>query len=61
MASLGWRRNWWLKAGIMEADHPPSLRVKNQWYVWQEGKAILFDDTHCHEVVNKGMMSEWSW
>ena len=33
--------------------NPPSLRVKNQWYVWQEGKAILFDDTHCHEVVNK--------
>ena len=33
--------------------NPPSLRVKDQWYVWQEGKAILFDDTHCHEVVNR--------
>jgi aspartyl/asparaginyl beta-hydroxylase (cupin superfamily) len=33
--------------------NPPSLRVKDQWYVWQEGQAILFDDTHCHEVVNK--------
>ena len=32
--------------------NPPSLRLKDQWYVWQEGKAILFDDTHCHEVVN---------
>jgi aspartyl/asparaginyl beta-hydroxylase (cupin superfamily) len=32
--------------------NPPSLRVKDQWYVWEEGKAILFDDTHCHEVVN---------
>ncbi|HJU11110.1 MAG TPA: aspartyl/asparaginyl beta-hydroxylase domain-containing protein [Candidatus Binataceae bacterium] len=33
--------------------NPPSLRVKDQWYVWQEGKSILFDDTHCHEVVNR--------
>jgi aspartyl/asparaginyl beta-hydroxylase (cupin superfamily) len=33
--------------------NPPSLRVKDQWYVWQEGKAILFDDTHYHEVVNR--------
>jgi aspartyl/asparaginyl beta-hydroxylase (cupin superfamily) len=22
-------------------------------YVWQEGKAILFDDSYQHEVVNK--------
>jgi aspartyl/asparaginyl beta-hydroxylase (cupin superfamily) len=33
--------------------NPPSLRVANQWYVWQEGKAMLFDDTYYHEVVNK--------
>ena len=33
--------------------NPPSLRVKDQWYVWQEGKAILFDDSLHHEVVNK--------
>jgi aspartyl/asparaginyl beta-hydroxylase (cupin superfamily) len=32
---------------------PPSMRVKNQWYVWQEGEAILFDDTYDHEVLNK--------
>jgi aspartyl/asparaginyl beta-hydroxylase (cupin superfamily) len=32
---------------------PPSMRVKDQWYVWQEGKAILFDDTYDHEVLNK--------
>lgn len=33
--------------------NPPSMRIKDQWYVWQQGKAILFDDTHDHEVVNK--------
>ena len=33
--------------------NPPSLRVKDQCYVWQEGEAILFDDTHYHEVVNR--------
>jgi aspartyl/asparaginyl beta-hydroxylase (cupin superfamily) len=32
---------------------PPSLRVKDQWYVWKEGEAILFDDSLHHEVVNK--------
>jgi aspartyl/asparaginyl beta-hydroxylase (cupin superfamily) len=32
---------------------PPSMRVKDQWYVWQEGKAILFDDTYDHEVLNR--------
>jgi aspartyl/asparaginyl beta-hydroxylase (cupin superfamily) len=29
------------------------LRVKDTWYVWEEGKAILFDDSLHHEVVNK--------
>jgi aspartyl/asparaginyl beta-hydroxylase (cupin superfamily) len=33
--------------------NPPSLRVKDTWYVWEEGKAILFDDSLHHEVVNK--------
>jgi aspartyl/asparaginyl beta-hydroxylase (cupin superfamily) len=32
---------------------PPSMRVKDQWYIWQEGEAILFDDTYDHEVRNK--------
>jgi len=31
---------------------PPSMRVKDQWYVWREGGAILFDDTYDHEVLN---------
>jgi aspartyl/asparaginyl beta-hydroxylase (cupin superfamily) len=34
--------------------NPPSLRVKDQWYVWKEGEAIMFDDSQHHEVVNKG-------
>lgn len=33
--------------------NPPSMRVKDQLYVWQEGHAILFDDTYDHEVLNK--------
>ena len=32
---------------------PPSMRVKDQWYVWQEGEAILFDETYDHEVLNR--------
>jgi aspartyl/asparaginyl beta-hydroxylase (cupin superfamily) len=33
--------------------NPPSLHIEGQQYVWQEGEAILFDDTFYHEVVNK--------
>jgi aspartyl/asparaginyl beta-hydroxylase (cupin superfamily) len=33
--------------------NPPSLYIEGQQYVWQEGEAILFDDTFYHEVVNK--------
>ena len=33
-------------------NNPPSLRVKDKWYVWEEGKAVLFDDSLHHEVVN---------
>jgi len=32
---------------------PPSMRVKDQWYMWQEGEAVLFDDTYDHEVFNR--------
>lgn len=30
----------------------PKIRVRDQWHEWSEGKAILFDDTWEHEVVN---------
>lgn len=33
-------------------DNPPKLVVAGQDYVWREGEAVLFDDSHTHEVVN---------
>lgn len=33
-------------------DNPPSIRVKDWVHHWQEGGAILFDDSYPHEVVN---------
>jgi aspartyl/asparaginyl beta-hydroxylase (cupin superfamily) len=35
------------------AKNPPTLHIEGQQYAWQEGEAILFDDTYYHEVVNK--------
>ncbi len=34
-------------------ENPPVLRLGNRDHVWQEGKAILFDDTLYHEVINR--------
>lgn len=33
--------------------NPPSMRVKDQHYVWQEGESVLFDDSWEHEVYNQ--------
>lgn len=33
-------------------DQPPSIRVKDWVHHWQEGGAILFDDSYPHEVTN---------
>lgn len=33
-------------------DAPPQIIINQQPYVWQEGKAVLFDDSWPHEVVN---------
>lgn len=33
-------------------DTPPKLVVDGKDYVWKEGEAVLFDDSHTHEVVN---------
>ena len=30
----------------------PRIRVKDRWYEWREGEAVLFDDSWEHEVVN---------
>jgi len=33
-------------------ESPPKLVVAGQDHVWREGEAVLFDDSHTHEVVN---------
>lgn len=38
---------------IVPEQDPPSIRIKDQHYTWQEGKSILFDDSWNHEVINK--------
>jgi aspartyl/asparaginyl beta-hydroxylase (cupin superfamily) len=37
---------------VPETD-PPSIRIKDQHYTWQEGQSILFDDSWEHEVTNR--------
>jgi aspartyl/asparaginyl beta-hydroxylase (cupin superfamily) len=38
---------------VVPQDNPPSIRIKDQHYTWQEGKSILFDDSWEHEVYNQ--------
>lgn len=33
-------------------ENPPVFRIKDQRYIWDEGKSILFDDSWNHEVIN---------
>lgn len=33
--------------------NPPSIRVKDQHYIWEEGKSVIFDDSWEHEVFNE--------
>ena len=33
-------------------DRPPRIRIKDQFYTWQEGQGVLFDDSWNHEVFN---------
>ena len=35
------------------STNPPQIRVKDQFYTWQQGESILFDDSWSHEVINK--------
>jgi aspartyl/asparaginyl beta-hydroxylase (cupin superfamily) len=37
---------------IVPKDNPPSIRIKDRIYTWQEGDAVLFDDSWNHEVTN---------
>lgn len=34
-------------------NNPPKMRVKDEVHQWEEGKSIVFDDSHDHEVYNK--------
>jgi aspartyl/asparaginyl beta-hydroxylase (cupin superfamily) len=38
---------------VVPSENPPSIRVKDQHYTWQEGRSVLFDDSWNHEVYNK--------
>jgi aspartyl/asparaginyl beta-hydroxylase (cupin superfamily) len=38
---------------VVPEQDPPSIRIKDQHYTWQEGKSILFDDSWNHEVINQ--------
>jgi aspartyl/asparaginyl beta-hydroxylase (cupin superfamily) len=33
--------------------NPPSIRLKDEVYMWKEGESVLFDDSWNHEVYNK--------
>lgn len=43
-----------LHLGLMvpEPQHMCRIRIANEVYAWQEGKAVVFDDTYNHEVWN---------
>lgn len=34
-------------------NNPPTMRVKDEFHTWEEGRSILFDDSWNHEVMNK--------
>jgi aspartyl/asparaginyl beta-hydroxylase (cupin superfamily) len=38
---------------IVPPDSPPRIRVRDQWYTWQEEQSVLFDDSWNHEVTNE--------
>jgi aspartyl/asparaginyl beta-hydroxylase (cupin superfamily) len=38
---------------LVPEHNPPSIRIKDEHYTWQEGKSILFDDSWNHEVYNQ--------
>ncbi len=38
---------------IVPPKDPPTIRIKDHYHTWQEGKSILFDDSWEHEVFNK--------
>ncbi|WP_395716930.1 aspartyl/asparaginyl beta-hydroxylase domain-containing protein [Prosthecobacter sp.] len=37
---------------VPEPRHQCRIRIANEVYAWEEGKAVIFDDTYNHEVWN---------
>jgi aspartate beta-hydroxylase/beta-hydroxylase len=37
---------------LVPRNNPPSIRIKDQHYTWQDGRGVLFDDSWDHEVTN---------
>jgi aspartyl/asparaginyl beta-hydroxylase (cupin superfamily) len=37
---------------IVPEKNPPTIRVKDRYHTWQEGKSVIFDDSWDHEVSN---------
>jgi aspartyl/asparaginyl beta-hydroxylase (cupin superfamily) len=37
---------------VVPKNHPPAIRVKDQFYTWKEGESVLFDDSWDHEIFN---------
>jgi aspartate beta-hydroxylase/beta-hydroxylase len=38
---------------VVPEKNPPSIRLKDQIYTWNEGASVLFDDSWEHEVYNQ--------
>lgn len=38
---------------VVPENNPPTIRIKDQYYTWQEGESIFFDDSWNHEVFNE--------
>jgi aspartyl/asparaginyl beta-hydroxylase (cupin superfamily) len=38
---------------VVPGEDPPSIRIRDQHYTWEEGQSILFDDSWDHEVTNR--------
>jgi aspartyl/asparaginyl beta-hydroxylase (cupin superfamily) len=38
---------------VVPEKNPPTIRIKDQYHTWQEGKSVVFDDSWDHEVFNQ--------
>jgi aspartate beta-hydroxylase/beta-hydroxylase len=40
-------------AFVVPPEDPPTIRIKDRYHTWEEGRSVLFDDSWNHEVYNK--------